>query len=58
MNARLLALLLLFPGPALPQGYAGLSDSAEGFAPVTAPAALAFPRDHGAHPTSASNGGT
>ena len=50
MNARLLALLLLFPGPALPQGYAGLSDSAEGFAPVTAPAALAFPRDHDAHP--------
>ena len=50
MNARLLALLLLFPGPALPQGYAGLSDSAEGFAPVTAPATLAFPRDHDAHP--------
>jgi predicted secreted hydrolase len=50
MNARLLALLLLLPGAALAQGFAGLADSADGFAPVTPPATLAFPRDHGPHP--------
>jgi predicted secreted hydrolase len=44
------ALLLFLPGAALGQGFAGLSDAEQGFAPVTAPAALAFPRDHGAHP--------
>jgi predicted secreted hydrolase len=50
MNGKVLALLFFLPGAALAQGYAGLADQAEGFAPVTAPAALAFPRDHGAHP--------
>ena len=50
MNASALALLLFLPGAALAQGYAGLADAEGGFAPVTAPAALAFPRDHGPHP--------
>ena len=52
MSARTLALLaaLLLPGPAAAQGFAGLSGPAAGFAPVTAPAALAFPPDHAPHP--------
>jgi predicted secreted hydrolase len=50
MNVSVLAFLLLAPGAALAQGYAGLAETAEGFAPVTAPASLAFPRDHGPHP--------
>ena len=49
MNAKALLLLLLLPVAALAQGYAGLGEEAEGFTPVTAPADLAFPRDHGAH---------
>jgi predicted secreted hydrolase len=49
--AWLLAVALaLLPAAALPQGYAGLDSGAAGYAPVTAPAALAFPRDHGPHP--------
>jgi predicted secreted hydrolase len=44
------ALLLAVVGPAFPQGYAGLGTAAEGFAPVTRPADLRFPRDHGPHP--------
>jgi predicted secreted hydrolase len=43
-------LLALVPGAAAPQGYAGLDTGGAGFAPVTAPARLAFPRDHGPHP--------
>jgi predicted secreted hydrolase len=31
-------------------GFAGLGEDVEGFAQVTAPAALEFPRDHAAHP--------
>lgn len=50
MNARHLLFLLLFPGTALAQGYAGLGESAEGYAEVTRPADIAFPRDHGPHP--------
>lgn len=49
MNASLLALALLLPGAALAQGYAGLGDQASGFTPVTPPAHLAFPADHGPH---------
>ena len=51
-DPRTLALLaaLLLPGPAAAQGFAGLSGPAAGFAPVTSPAALAFPRDHARHP--------
>jgi len=36
--------------PAVAQGYAGLGTAVEGYAEVTRPAALAFPRDHGPHP--------
>lgn len=52
MNARVLVLVLLLflPGLASAQGYAGLGTEAEGYAPVTAPARIEFPRDHGAHP--------
>lgn len=50
MIARLLALLLLLPGAASGQGFAGLAGGGAGFAPVAAPADLAFPRDHGPHP--------
>jgi predicted secreted hydrolase len=52
MNARSLFLiaLLLAPAPLAAQGYAGLGEDAEGFAQVTRPAALEFPRDHGPHP--------
>jgi predicted secreted hydrolase len=50
MNAKVMAMLMFLAGPAFAQGYAGLADAAGDFTPVTAPAALAFPRDHGAHP--------
>ncbi len=51
MNVRLLALvLLLLPGLGSAQGYAGLGTAAEGFAAVSRPADLRFPRDHGPHP--------
>lgn len=53
MSARVFSLLLallVLPGFAAGQGYAGLGTAVEGFAPVTRPAALAFPRDHGPHP--------
>lgn len=52
MSARavLLLLLALLPGAAGAQGYGGLGSEAEGFAEVTRPADLRFPRDHGAHP--------
>ncbi len=35
---------------ALAQGFAGLGESAEGFAPVIPGKAFAFPADHGPHP--------
>jgi predicted secreted hydrolase len=52
IGAGVLALLaaLLLPVAAAAQGYAGLGTVAEGYAAVTRPAALAFPRDHGPHP--------
>lgn len=50
MSAKLLFFLLFFPVAALAQGYADLGTEAEGFAEVTAPASLSFPRDHAAHP--------
>lgn len=49
MNARVL-ILLLFPAPALAQGFAGLGAGAEGFDLPQPGVALAFPADHGAHP--------
>jgi predicted secreted hydrolase len=42
--------LLLTPGSGQAQGFAGLGTDAEGYARVTPPAALAFPRDHAPHP--------
>lgn len=50
MNARALLIAAFLPVAAHAQGYAGLGQSAAGFTPVTAPAALEFPRDHGVHP--------
>ncbi len=43
-------ILALLPVAAGAQGYAGLDSGGAGFAPVTAPADLRFPRDHGPHP--------
>ena len=37
-------------GKAVAQGYAGLGESAEGFAPVVPGRMFAFPADHGPHP--------
>lgn len=50
MSVRALILSLFIPFSALAQGFAGLGSTASDFAPVTAPADLAFPRDHGPHP--------
>lgn len=50
MIAKLLALLLTLPGLAAAQGFAGLDSGGDGFAAVTAPAHLTFPRDHAPHP--------
>ncbi|QWG18873.1 iron ABC transporter permease [Bradyrhizobium sediminis] len=36
--------------PALAQGFAGLGESADGFAPVVPGKTFAFPADHGPHP--------
>lgn len=49
MNARALLLLAFLPSAAFAQGFAGLGREEQGFRPVTPPAALAFPRDHGPH---------
>lgn len=50
MNAKALVLLLVWPACGFAQGFAGLESGAEGYAAVTRPASLAFPRDHGPHP--------
>lgn len=50
MNVRALAFLLFMPGMVWAQGYAGLGTPVDGFAEVTRPADLRFPRDHGPHP--------
>ena len=44
------ALLLGLGGKALAQGFAGLGESANGFAPVVPRRVFAFPPDHGPHP--------
>lgn len=44
------ALLAGLGGSALAQGFAGLSESADGFAPVVPGRTFAFPVDHGPHP--------
>lgn len=50
MNARVLALLLLMPFPAIAQGFAGLGTQADTFARPEPGRALQFPADHGPHP--------
>lgn len=45
-----LALIGLCRTPALAQGFAGLGESAEGFAAVVPGKIFAFPADHGPHP--------
>lgn len=50
MNARAFLTLIFLPTAAFAQGFAGLGGPATDFLPVTAPAHVAFPRDHGAHP--------
>ena len=45
-----LALLGLGGQQALAQGFAGLADNADGFAPVVPGKTFAFPADHGPHP--------
>src|SRR5262245_4579266 len=44
------ALLAGLKGKALAQGYAGLGESADGFASVVPGRTFAFPSDHGPHP--------
>src|SRR3954451_8872466 len=44
------ALLAGLGGKALAQGFAGLGESAEGFAPVVPGRTFSFPADHGPHP--------
>lgn len=51
MNARIaLFVALLWPMAALAQGFAGLDQSADGFARPDPGTVLDFPTDHGAHP--------
>src|SRR3954447_22323002 len=44
------ALLAQFGGKAFAQGFAGLGESADGFARVVPSRVFAFPPDHGPHP--------
>ncbi len=44
------ALLLGLGGKALAQGFAGLGETTDGFAPVVPGKAFVFPADHGPHP--------
>ncbi|MGB8399004.1 lipocalin-like domain-containing protein [Bradyrhizobium sp.] len=44
------AMLLGLGGKAIAQGFAGLGESTEGFAPVVPGKVFAFPADHGPHP--------
>ncbi|MGC9417741.1 MAG: lipocalin-like domain-containing protein [Rhodovulum sp.] len=50
MNVKALILAALLPLPALAQGFAGLGQTADGYALPQRGHALEFPRDHGAHP--------
>ncbi|MCL6282068.1 iron ABC transporter permease [Ruegeria sp. 2012CJ41-6] len=50
MRVRVLIFLLMLPLGAAAQGFAGLGTDADGFAVPERGQALAFPRDHGAHP--------
>ncbi|MEM9761523.1 MAG: iron ABC transporter permease, partial [Pseudomonadota bacterium] len=49
--ALLLSALMLAPGTAAAQGYAGLAPEREdGYARVSRDTPITFPADHGAHP--------
>ena len=52
MNARalLIALFCLLPLPGLAQGFAGLGQTADGFALPDPDTRFRYPQDHGAHP--------
>lgn len=51
MNVRVLLIAwLALATPALSQGFAGMGQSADGFAVPTPEPVFAFPEDHGAHP--------
>ncbi|MFQ6547021.1 lipocalin-like domain-containing protein [Aestuariibius sp. 2305UL40-4] len=50
MNAKYAALLVIWPLPALAQGFAGMGTGAEGFAMPAPDPVFDFPADHGAHP--------
>lgn len=50
MNAKILMAALLLAGPATAQGFAGMGQTADGFATPDRDYRFAFPADHGAHP--------
>ena len=50
MNVRLTLCFLLFAGAACAQGFAGLGQSADGFAAPERGHSFSFPQDHGPHP--------
>ncbi|MCK0151122.1 iron ABC transporter permease [Marivita sp. S6314] len=50
MIARVLVLLMLWPGLVMAQGFAGLGTEADGFSIPQRGAAFDFPADHGPHP--------
>ena len=50
VKALLAGLLCLLPLPAVAQGFAGLGQTAEGFALPLADTPFDFPKDHGPHP--------
>ncbi|MDR6358569.1 putative secreted hydrolase [Pseudomonas psychrotolerans] len=53
MNARALLVALLLTGcddKPTPEGFAGLGQGSEHFAPVVPGKVFSFPADHGAHP--------
>lgn len=50
MLRRIIIASALAPAAALAQGFAGLGEAAEGYAPVVRGAPVALPEDHAAHP--------
>ncbi len=48
-SAAFAFMLLLFAGPGFPQGFAGLGESAEGYALPDPDTRFSFPEDHGPH---------
>lgn len=50
MNAKVLAIAIVLPFPAMAQGFAGLGTADNGFARPDRGTVLQFPADHGPHP--------